>query len=211
VRALLPLGTRCAHNGTVSDQQLMPQCPQCGSADAVHAISELAALASSQLAQAQQGLATGPIGPQQGYQAEPQAGPLPGWAQEPQAGPPSGSRWPSRGGVFGGRLDNSTLGDGIGDAIADVALGAATRFIGRAIGRGVQRTINERVMPTLAVHRETTLREQIAIAERYPGIRACMTDKVIFLEGGSRVAPMPNLVTLTMQQADAIVAELRQG
>jgi hypothetical protein len=189
----------------------MPPCPQCGSADAVHAISELAAIASNQLAQAQQGLPTTPAGPQQGYQAEPQTGPMPGWAQEPQAGPPPGSGWPSRGGVFGGTLGDSPLGEGIGDAIADVALGAATRFIGRAIGRRVQQAMNERVLPTVAANRDTMLRQQIAIAERYPGLRACMTDKVIFLEGGSQVAPMPNLMTLTMQQADTLVAQLQQG
>ena len=186
----------------------MPPCPQCGRADAVHAISELAAMASNQLAQAQQGF---PAGPQQGYQAQPQAGPQPGWAQEPQAGPPPGSRWSGRSGRFGGGFDDNPITDGIEGAIADVALGAAARFIGRAVSRRMQQTMNDRVLPTLAANRETMLRQQIAIAERYPGIRACMTDKVIFLEGGSRVVPMPNLVTLTMPQADALVAQLQQG
>lgn len=179
----------------------MPPCPRCGSADAVHAISELAAMASNQLGQAQQG-----------YQGQPQAGPLPGWAQEPQAGPPPGSSWQGRGGVFrGGGFDDNPIADGIEGAIADVAMGAAARFIGRAVSRRVQRTMSERVMPAVAANRETMLRQQIAIAERYPGIRACLTDKVIFLEGGSQVAPMPNLVTLTMQQADALVAQLQQS
>jgi hypothetical protein len=189
----------------------MPPCPQCGSADAVHAISELAAMATSQLAQGQ----PGPAGPQQGYQAEPQAGPLPGWAQEPQAGPPPGSAWPARGPVsgnpvFGGGFGNRPLGDGVGDAVADAALGAVGGLIGRAIGRRVQRAMSERVLPTLAANRQAALREQVAIAERYPAIRACLTDHVIFLDGGSRVAPMPNLGTLTMQQADALVAQLQQ-
>ena len=136
---------------------------------------------------------------------------MPGWAQEPQAGPPAGSR-PALGRVFGGgRLDDNPIADGIEGAIADVALGAAARFVGRAVSRRVQRAMTERVMPAMATDREAILREQIAVAERYPGIRACMTDNVIFLQGGSRVAPMPNLATLTMQQADSIVAELQQG
>jgi hypothetical protein len=56
------------------------------------------------------------------------------------------------------------------------------------------------------------LREQIAIAERYPDLRACLTDKVVFLAGGQRTLPMPSDLTgLTMAQADAIVARLRNG
>lgn len=167
----------------------------------MHAIGELAAMASSKLNQAQQGF---PAGPQQGWAAEPQAGPPPGWAGAPQAGPPPGT-WLGRRAGF----DDSPAGDGIEQAIADVALGAAAQFIGRAIKRRVQKTINERVLPAVAEHQQTMLREQIAIAERYPGIRACLTDKVIFLAGGSRVLPMPSVVSLTLPQADALVAELR--
>jgi hypothetical protein len=59
--------------------------------------------------------------------------------------------------------------------------------------------------------RQALLREQIAIAQQHPDVRACMTDQVIFLAGGSRVLPMPNLGTLTAQQADTLVAQLRQG
>jgi hypothetical protein len=56
------------------------------------------------------------------------------------------------------------------------------------------------------------LREQIAIAERYPDLRACLTDDVIFLAGGSRVVPMSGLTRgITLEQADAVVARLRQG
>jgi hypothetical protein len=56
------------------------------------------------------------------------------------------------------------------------------------------------------------LREQIAIAERYPDLRACLTDNVIFLAGGSRVLPMSSLRRgLTLEQADAAVAQLRNG
>jgi hypothetical protein len=167
----------------------------------VHAISELADMARMQLGKV---APTSQPGPQQGWAAEPQAGPLPGYLGQPQAGPPPGS-WSRRSTGF----DDRPISDGIEQAVADVALGAAARFIGRAVSRRVQRTVNERVMPTLASRQETLLREQIAIAERYPAIRACMTDMVIFLAGQSRVLPMPNLGTLTLQQADALVAQLQ--
>ena len=95
--------------------------------------------------------------------------------------------------------------------LAGAVLGEAARFIGRAIGRRVQRTYTERVQPTLAAHGEERLRTQIAIAERHPDVRACLNDGVIFLAGGQRVLPMPNLSTLTVEQADALVANLRSG
>ena len=132
---------------------------------------------------------------------------MPGWAGEPQAGPPQGI------GGWAGRTrgyDDSPV-DSIDQAIGDVALGAAARFIGRAVSKRVQRAMTERVMPTVLTNQEATLRAQIAIAEQHPDIRACMTDKVIFLAGGSRVLPMPNLATLTTEQADALVAQLSQG
>lgn len=202
-----------AHNGAVTDgQQFMGGqatdiCPQCGSAANVHSISELAALAQQQLNRIPGG-APQPGAPQQGWNAEPQSGPVPGWAAEPQAGPPRGSRgWSNpRGGFF----DNLPVSDSIDQAIGNVAMGAAARFIGRAVAKKVQ----DRVMPTVnqaMTQRQDLLRQQIAIAEQHPDIRACMTDHVVFLAGGSRTLPMPNLGTITTQQADTLVAQLRQG
>ncbi len=89
---------------------------------------------------------------------------------------------------------------------------AATKFIGRAIGRRVQRAYNDRVVPAMAARQEATLREQIAIAERHPDLRACLTDQVIFLADGSRVLPMASVARgITLEQADAVVARLRDG
>jgi hypothetical protein len=89
---------------------------------------------------------------------------------------------------------------------------AATKFIGRAIGRKVKRAYEERVVPAVAAKQEAMMREQIAIAERYPDLRACLTDNVIFLVGGSRVVPMSSLRRgITLEQADAVVAQLRNG
>jgi hypothetical protein len=89
---------------------------------------------------------------------------------------------------------------------------ATAKFIGRAIGRRVKRAFDERVAPAMAARQEAMARERIAIAERYPDLRACLTDGVIFLAGGSRVLPMASISGgLTLEQADALVAQLRNG
>ena len=66
-------------------------------------------------------------------------------------------------------------------------------------------------MPTLTARAEAAAREQIAVAEKYPQLRACLDDGVIFLAGGSRVLPMPDLNAITVAQADALVAQLTTG
>ena len=88
---------------------------------------------------------------------------------------------------------------------------AATKFIGGAIGRRVKRAYEERVVPAVSAKQDAMLREQIAIAERYPDLRACLTDNVVFLAGGNRVVPMSSLRGFTLEQADAVVAQLRNG
>ena len=96
--------------------------------------------------------------------------------------------------------------------MAGLVMDAATKFIGRAIGRKVKRAYEERVVPAVAAKQEAMMREQIAIAERYPDLRACLTDNVIFLAGGNRVVPMSSLRRgITLEQADAVVAQLRNG
>jgi hypothetical protein len=226
----------------MNEGQMTTPCPQCGSAAAVHAISELAALARNPLNQPQPGPAGGSpqgyeAGPQaaqqqgwnaepqagapQGWNAQPQAGPPPGWAAEPQAGPPPGKR---SGPLPGGWSKNLGLGalsdaDGLDDVVADIALGAVTRFIGRKVGRRVQQAVTDRmqqvvtdrVLPAMAA-RQAALGDQAVIAERHPDLRACFTDKVIFLAGGSRVVPLDSAGgLLTVEQADALVAQLREG
>ena len=89
-------------------------------------------------------------------------------------------------------------------------MGAAMKFLGRKIGRRVQQAYTERVVPAMAARQEAILRDQIAIAERHPDLRACLTDKVVFLAGGSRVLPMPSIGSLlTVEQSDALVARLQ--
>jgi hypothetical protein len=75
---------------------------------------------------------------------------------------------------------------------------AATKFIGGAIGRRVKRAYEERVVPAVSAKQDAMLREQIAIAERYPDLRACLTDNVVFLAGGNRVVPMSSRAKLSL-------------
>jgi hypothetical protein len=151
--------------------------------------------------------------PQGGYAPPPPPGyqgpPPPGYTGAARPGQPSQSGQPTRSGDWPGLGD---VASSLEDGVADVVMGAAARFVGRAISRRVQRTVNERVLPALAVRHEAIMREQITIAERHPDLRACLTDQVIFLAGGHRVLPMPSLTGgFTVEQSDALVARLRDG
>ncbi len=102
-----------------------------------------------------------------------------------------------------------------------LVMDAATKFVGRTISRRLKRAFDERVGPAMAARQEQmagrqqgVLQEQIAIAERYPDLRACLQDQVVFLDGGSSVVsvPMSNLTGgFTLAQADAVVAQLRNS
>ena len=158
----------------------------------------------------------GPGGQQPGWAADPQPiGPgqsQPGWAANPR--PVGGSRnWPRSPATSTGspRDALASLGDDLAGAVGVAAAGAAARFIGRKIGRKVQDRLDQ-AMSTVAAKQQDMLQHQIAIAERHPDLRACLTDKVIFLAGGTRTLPMPDLgPSLTVAQADALVAQLRNG
>jgi hypothetical protein len=78
----------------------------------------------------------------------------------------------------------------------------------------MQERLTQQVLPAMAAKQQNMqamLQTQIAIAERHPDLCACLNDQVIFLTGGSRTLPMPNLMTVTVEQADAMVARLRDG
>ncbi len=197
-------------------------CPQCGSAANVHSISELAALAQDQLNRQPPGFQTGPqpgnAGPAQqgqtpGWAADPvpHSGPTPGWAAQPvpHSGPNYGTR---RRDTNYGDYSGGDIASGLEGDIAGLALGAAAKFIGRRIGQRVQQKLSDQVLPNLAAKREEILRNQIAIADRHPDLRACLSDKVVFLAGGNRVLPMPDLSgPLTVEQSDQLVDRLRNG
>lgn len=189
----------------------------------MHSIQELAALARARLGQqpgSMGGWAAGPppgSGPQPGSGPPPGSGPQPGWAAEPQAGPlPGPGGRPNRFSPLrrpGGDspLGGDSLADDIAGAAMNAAAGAAARFIGRAISRRVQDRLSQQVLPAMAARQESMLRAQVEIADRHPDLCACLNDQVVFLTGGSRTQPMPNLMTVTVEQADALVAQLRNG
>jgi hypothetical protein len=96
--------------------------------------------------------------------------------------------------------------------IANIVLGAAGRFLGKALKNRMQRVAEERIVPTLNARAEQQRQDMAAIAQRYPELRACLRDQVIFLAGGTRTVPLSqvSLPQVTLAQADAIVAQLRQ-
>jgi hypothetical protein len=105
----------------------------------------------------------------------------------------------------------------VADDIGGAVFGAALGFAGRAIGRRMKRAFEEKVMPAMEARAaqaqqqwEQTKAEQDAIVERYPELRGCMKDQVVFLDGGYKTAAVSELkLPVTLAQADDVVARLR--
>jgi hypothetical protein len=109
-------------------------------------------------------------------------------------------------------------GGSVVDDIGGAVFGAALGFAGRAIGRRMKRAFEEKVMPAMEAKAaqaqqqfEQSKAEQDAIVERYPELRGCMKDQVVFLDGGYKTAPVSELTqpVITLAQADAVVSRLR--
>jgi hypothetical protein len=133
-----------------------------------------------------------PPGQQGGYPGEP-------WQSQPP---------PRRSSGWGDTGSDVSLGDSIGEAVVDAAMG----FLGRTIGRRVRRTLEERVVPAMAVRQQEMTRQRMAIAERHPDLRFCLNDKVVFLAGGTRVLPLTSAMQVTtVEQSDAIGVEQRDA
>jgi hypothetical protein len=90
------------------------------------------------------------------------------------------------------------------------------------LSRGVKKVVNEQVAPAMQARAAQTQAaraeqqfaqaqaDQDAIVARYPELRECVKDQVVFLSGGSRTVPISEIpVTVTPTQADAVVARLR--
>jgi hypothetical protein len=118
-----------------------------------------------------------------------------------------------------GRRDNDFDfgGDNIAEDIGGAVFGAALGFAGRAIGKRMKKAFEDKVVPAMQARAaqaqqqwEQSKGEQDAIVARYPELRGCMKDEVIFLDGGQRTVPVSELrQPVTLAQADAIVAKLR--
>ena len=108
------------------------------------------------------------------------------------------------------------IGDNPLEDIGGAVFGAALGFAGRAIGRRVKKAFEEKVIPAMEAkaaqaqqQMEQSRAEQDAIVARYPDLRGCMTDEVIFLDGGTSTVPVSEIkMPVTVAQADAIVARL---
>jgi hypothetical protein len=109
------------------------------------------------------------------------------------------------------------LGGNLGDDIGGAVLGAALGFAGRAFAKRMKKAFDEKVVPAMQAKAaqaqgqfEQQKAEQDAIAARYPELRGCMKDQVVFLDGGSSTVPLSEIkMPVTMAQADDVVARLR--
>ena len=143
----------------------------------------------------------------QGYQGQGQ-GPAPGY---------QGPDYPNN--RRGRPTINSDFIDDPVQEIANTVLGAAFKFAGRSIGKRMQRAYEERIGPALEARAaqarqqsQQSRDEQAAIVERYPDLRGCLRDQVVFLDGGSRSVPITDIrMPVTLAQADALVDRLRAG
>ena len=108
-------------------------------------------------------------------------------------------------------------GDNVVDDIGGAVLGAALGFAGRAIGRRMKKAFEEKVIPAMEAKAaqaqqqfEQSKAEQDAIVARYPELRGCTKDQVVFVDGGTRTVPISEIkMPVTLAQADSIVARLR--
>ena len=114
-------------------------------------------------------------------------------------------------GVFDG------IGDNLGDDIGGAVVGVAMMFAGRAIGKRVKKAFQEKVVPAMEARAaqaqqqlEQSKAEQDAIVARYPELRSCLKDQVVFLDGGYKTLAVSELkLPITLAQADDVVARLR--
>jgi hypothetical protein len=191
-------------------------CPRCGSGAQVRTVAELFEMMNGTqdqaMQRAQQGQQQGPYGTGQPGQAG-QPG-QPGQAETYAGGYSESGAYGNR---TGGRADYDNPFTDRGDDIAGAVMDTAFRFVGRAIGKRVQKTIEDRIVPAMQAKAaqaqqqwQQSKADQAAIVEKYPDLRACLHDKVLFLDAGSRVVPLSEIrPPVTMAQADIVVDKLR--
>jgi hypothetical protein len=197
-------------------------CPQCGSGEQVRTVRELFDTMNS--AYEQQMQRAGQLG-------------QPGFGQPGGPGSMQGSDdddydhynvegsdsrrgiggWGGRRSSRGGNDFGFGAGSDFGSDIAGAAASAAFGFAGRAIGKRIQRAFEEKVVPAMQARTaqaqqnwQQSKADQEAIVARYPELRACLKDNVVFLDGGYRTVPIKDIkMPFTMDSADALVARLR--
>ena len=107
------------------------------------------------------------------------------------------------------------------DDIGGAVVGAALGFAGRALAKRMKKAYEEKIAPAMEARAaqaqqqsqqqwQQSKADQDAIVARYPELRGCLADQVIFLDGGYKTVPMSELtMPITLAQADAVVTRLR--
>jgi hypothetical protein len=185
-------------------------CPKCGTNDQVHTASELFLTMGGARDQVFQRL---------NQFRQPGQGQGQGWNGNDdddydhynvEGSDPTLRRNTSRG------RDND-FGFGGENDIGGAVFGAALGFAGRAIGKRMKRAFEEKVVPAMEAKAaqaqqqwEQSKAVQDAIVARYPELRGCMKDQVVFLDGGYKTVPVSELkMPITLAQADEVVSRLR--
>jgi hypothetical protein len=194
-------------------------CPKCGNSDQVHTARELFDTMNGAREQAFQRLNQFQQPGQGQGQGQGQYGNSGGdddYDHYNVEGSGSGSGF-GRNRSRRGRGPDFDLGDSLPDDIGGAVLGVALGFAGRAIGKRMKKAFEEKVLPAMEAKAaqaqqnwEQTKAEQDAIVERYPELRGCMKDQVVFVDGGYRTVPVSELkAPVTLAQADDVVSRLR--
>jgi hypothetical protein len=113
------------------------------------------------------------------------------------------------------------IGDALSDDIGGAVVGAALGFAGRALAKRMKKAYDEKIAPAMEARAaqaqqqsqqqwEQSKADAGTIVQRYPELRGCLADQVIFLDGGYKTVPMSELtMPVTLAQADAVVTRLR--
>lgn len=194
-------------------------CPQCGNSEQVRTVRELFDMLNGMHEQTMQRASQfGQPGYGPGYGSDDDDYDhynVEGSDARPGMGSWTGRR-PRRGLDFD--FDSSgNIAEDIAGAAAGAAIAGALGFAGRALGRRMKKAFDERVVPAMQAKAaqaqqqwEQSKADQEAIAQRYPELRGCMRDNVVFLDGGTRTVPIKDIkMPITADQADAVVARLR--
>jgi hypothetical protein len=203
----------------VDNQIGVSRCPKCGSGDHVRTARELFDLMN--MAREEAYRRSHPFqqsGPTQGQSQSQGSGAIDDGEYDhynvERSDPRLRGRMPQRGGSDSNvEFDGGNVADDIGAALVVTAVG----FAGRALAKRMKRVYDAKLAPAMEAKAaqwqqqwERSKAEQDQIVARYPELRGCMKDEVVFLDGGYKTAPVKELkVPVTLAQADDVVARLR--
>jgi len=117
----------------------------------------------------------------------------------------------------GGHVEIEYDGDSVADDIGTAVVAGALGFAGRAFAKRMRRAYDAKLGPAMDAKAvrwqqqwEQAKAEHDQIVARYPDLRSCTKDRIVFLDGGSKTVPVRELrAPVTMARAEAVVARLR--